>query len=103
MVGSGAAHIRTVCSIAQAAVEDARARNQACPDSILAFASLGNFGRCPANEERDMHNWLKNLYGIDLELYYVQMHLEVPLLSGRARLGLSFFLNLFEIFSEVHF
>ena len=74
MLGNGKAHIRTLVKIAQAQVEDGGEP----PEAIQAFASLGAFGRCPANEERDLHTWLKDLHGISLEVYYVSMMIQAP-------------------------
>jgi len=72
MIGSGRAHVHTVVSIAQAQCMDGPA-----PEAVTAFASLGSFGRNSSNEERDLHRWLKSIYNIDLEVYYVQMNLQV--------------------------
>ena len=77
MVGSGKANVRTVTSIAQAQYTDALAMNYQCPETISAFASLGAWGSCPSNEERDLHRWLRRLYNIDLEVYWVDMNLQV--------------------------
>ena len=77
MIGSGKAHVRTVTSIAQAQCYDAQAMNLQCPDAMRAFASLGSFGSCPSNEERDLHRWLRRLYNIDLEVYWADMTLQV--------------------------
>lgn len=72
MIGSGQAHVRTVVSIAQAQMRDGEP-----PASIQAFASLGSFGRRNANEERDLHRWLKDLYNVSLEVYYLKLNLHV--------------------------
>lgn len=65
MIGSGKSHIRTVVSIAQA-----QSLDQEPPAAVKAFASLGAFGKCDNNEERDLHRWLQGLHGIELEVYY---------------------------------
>ena len=72
MIGKGSAHVRTVVSIAQAQALDSEP-----PAAIAAFASLGSFGRCNSNEERDLHRWLKNLYNVSLEVYYTPFELQV--------------------------
>lgn len=77
MIGSGKSHIRTVVSIAQA-----QARDQDPPPAVKAFASLGGFGNCSANEERDMHRWLEGLHGIALEVYNVQFKMHVLRLTN---------------------
>lgn len=73
MVGSGKAHVHTVVSIAQAQCLDGDA-----PEAIRSFASLGAHGSHASKEERDLHRWLQNLYGIELRVYYVPMTLEAP-------------------------
>ncbi|CAL1166148.1 unnamed protein product, partial [Cladocopium goreaui] len=46
-------------------------------DAVAAFASLGSFGTCASNQERDMHRWLRNLHGTNLDMYYTPFELEV--------------------------
>ncbi len=72
MIGSGKANVRTVVSIAQAQCLDAEPT-----PAVKAFASLGGFGKHSSKEERDLHRWLKNLHGIELETYNVRMRLIV--------------------------
>ena len=43
-----------------------------------AFSSLGSGGIYEANQERDMHRWLNQLYGVQLTTYKVTMHLTAP-------------------------
>lgn len=76
MIGSGKAHVHTIASIAQAQCKDGPA-----PEPVTAMASIGAFGRHPSNAERDLHRWLKSLYGIDLQPYYVKMNLLVAVLK----------------------
>lgn len=64
--------MRTVVSIAQSQEQD-----QSAPPAIQAWASLGNFGKSSKNEERDMHTWLRNLYNIQLEVYWTTLKLQV--------------------------
>lgn len=61
MLGSGQAHVRTVVSLAQAQLEDGFDGHGEPPTAIQAFASLGSFGRCSSNEERDLHRLLRDL------------------------------------------
>ena len=72
MIGSGKSHVQSIASIAQAQCMDGPQ-----PEAITAFASLGSFGAKASNQERDLHRWLRNLYNIDLEVYYVEMNLQV--------------------------
>lgn len=72
MIGSGKANVRTVVSIAQAQCLD----TEPTP-AVKAFASLGGFGQHSSKEERDLHRWLKNLHGVQLETYNVRMKLLV--------------------------
>lgn len=73
MVGQGQAHVRTVVAIAQSQHRD----NSALP-AIQAWASLGNFGASQQNEERDLHKWLKNLFDLQLEIYWTRLQLQAP-------------------------
>ena len=72
MIGTGKAHVHTVVEIAQAQCQDGFA-----PEAVQAFASLGGWGSCSSKEERDLHTWLKNLHDIQLEVYHVNMTLQV--------------------------
>ena len=45
--------------------------------AIDAFASLGSAGSHPGNEERDLHRWMRNLWGLTLEPYTIYCDLEV--------------------------
>ena len=72
MIGSGKSHIRTLAEVANAQLRD----GVAVPDSIRAFASIGCHGKHSQNEERDLHRWLRGLYGLQLEIYEFRMNLE---------------------------
>lgn len=73
MIGSGRASIAEVCDLARANVQDG------LPSAALeAFSSLGSGGIYEANQERDMHRWLNQLYGVQLTTYKVTMHLTAP-------------------------
>ena len=47
-------------------------------EALNCFASLGCDGKYEGNLERDFHNWLHRLYGIELDLYYIKLNLTVP-------------------------
>lgn len=72
MLGCGRAHVAEVCDLAGANVTDGLPS-----DALKAFASLGAGGRYEANQERDMHRWLHQIYGVKLETYKVNMNLTV--------------------------
>jgi len=79
LIGSGRTNVSTVASIAQAQNRDGQP-----VDAVAAFASLGSFGTCASNQERDMHRWLRNLHGTNLDMYYTPFELEVGLPVGFA-------------------
>ena len=68
MIGSGRAHVSEVADLARANVQD-----DLPSDAVQCFASLGTDGKHPANQERDLHVWLKQLYGVGLAPYLVPM------------------------------
>lgn len=73
MLGSGRTNVAEICDLARANVQDG------LPSGALrAFSSLGAEGRHESNQERDLHKWLYNLYGVDLTTYKVTMKLDVP-------------------------
>ena len=49
-------------------------------EAVSVFASLGCDGKYPANQERDLHRWLRQLYNLELEPYNVLF--EAAFLSG---------------------
>ena len=70
MLGSGRAHVAEICDLARANVADG------LPSAaIKAFSSLGTEGRHNANQERDLHRWLHNIYNVNLTTYKVPMKL----------------------------
>lgn len=73
MIGSGECHISTVVSLAQSQLQDC---GGTIHPMIRGFASLGNFGASPQNEERDLHKWLGNIHDINLEVYNVPFLLD---------------------------
>jgi hypothetical protein len=71
-VGTGGSHVSVVAETARANVVDG------IPSAaVKCFASLGASGKFNANQERDLHTWLKGLYGLELEPYHVQMDILV--------------------------
>ena len=48
------------------------------PEALYNFASLGSWGKHPSNEERDLHNWCRNLYNCQLEVYHLKLDLHMP-------------------------
>ena len=45
-------------------------------DGMATFATLGADGRHPQNAERDLHRWLRNLHGTNIEAYPVSIKLQ---------------------------
>ncbi|CAK9069954.1 unnamed protein product [Durusdinium trenchii] len=73
MIGRGQLSVSAAVEIAQGISEDVD-----LPDgAIKAFASLGSNGDHPQNCERDLHRWLRNLYGFKLEPYKISVELNV--------------------------
>lgn len=72
LVGRGQISVQSATEIAQAVVADHVLPNPA----LKAFASLGTSGKHSSNSERDLHRWLKNLFGFRLQSYSIEMELE---------------------------
>ena len=68
MLGTGRATVAQIADLARALVADGLPH-----DAIRAFASLGGEGRHASNQERDLRNWLRQLFGFELEPYMVSM------------------------------
>ena len=68
MVGSGRASVAAIADISRAFVKDA---GGAAPQSVAALASLGSWGANAQNQERDLHRWANQLYGLDIEPFEV--------------------------------
>ena len=72
MLGCGRANVSEICDLARANIKDG------LPSAELeAFGSLGSGGRHTANQERDLHRWLRSLWGVKLTVYKVTMNLIV--------------------------
>ena len=46
--------------------------------AVKAFSSLGTSNNFPMNGERDLHRWIKKLFGFRLRPYCVQVPLQDP-------------------------
>ena len=50
--------------------------------ALQSFAGLGSSGKCVANAERDLHRWLRGLWGFELQAYEVAIPLQVAGLTN---------------------
>ncbi|CAE7918081.1 unnamed protein product [Symbiodinium necroappetens] len=71
-IGRGANTVASASELARCMVRDGMEH-----PALEAVASLGNGGRCESNAERDLHRWLKDLYGFELDTYEIAMELAV--------------------------
>lgn len=71
MIGSGKTNVAHAQGLAAAMVRDGIPQ-----EAVTAFASLGSFGAHGSNAERDLHRWLRGLYGMTLEPYFIDVTLE---------------------------
>ncbi|CAJ1396188.1 unnamed protein product [Effrenium voratum] len=90
MIGAGKASVSGTAELSRATLMDFH--GQYPPDALQAFASLGNNGQCPQNQERDLHRWLGELFGLKLRTYEVPMQLQVPNQPGVATIHIPFLL-----------
>ena len=51
-------------------------------ESVAGFASLGSFGAHASNAERDLHTWLRGIYGMTLEPYFIAVMLQRDDIGG---------------------
>lgn len=72
MLGTGRANVSEVADLARAALADGLPS-----EALEAFASLGAGGVHASNQERDLHKWLRSLFGMNLTTFKVQMSLNV--------------------------
>ena len=79
LVGRGKVSVASACEIAQGIVHDHKIPHGA----IKAFGSLGCDGKHPQNCERDLHRWLRSLYGFQLQPYVLHLGLQID--STRVR------------------
>lgn len=73
MIGRGKISVAAATELAQGVCADHKLPHAA----IQAFASLGCGGQHPQNSERDLHRWVRNLYGIELEPYVLKLGLQI--------------------------
>ena len=66
MVGSGRASVSAVADLSRAMVSDV---GSAAPQAVQEFASLGSWGAHQHNQERDLHRWVHQLYGLAIETF----------------------------------
>jgi hypothetical protein len=73
LVGRGSSHVATVAAVAVATERDHGIHTA---PAVRALASLGSHGRWPANAERDLHRWTRDLwrYGLRLSEVPVTLH-----------------------------
>lgn len=70
MIGRGRFHVSSACSLAQSMKSDGFEKAP-----ITALAGLGCGGKYEANQERDLHRWLRGL--VELEPYTIRLVLQV--------------------------
>ena len=79
LVGRGHISVTAACEVAGGVAED-----HALPHAaVRAFATLGSEQKHPQNNERDLHRWVKNLYGLQLQPYKVFLDLQMDSLKKR--------------------
>lgn len=71
LVGRGRVDISCATDVARAVLKDGVEN-----DAVTKLASLGGFGSCQSNAERDLHRWLRNLFGLRLQPYNVYLDLK---------------------------
>ena len=78
MVGRGSISISAAAELSQCNVQDGMAHG-----AVKAFASLGTSGKYPSNYERDLHRWLRSLFGFELDTYPCHVNLEATQIFRR--------------------
>lgn len=71
-IGRGKNSISNAVEVARCAVKDG-----ATSEAVVCMASLGSGGKHDHNLERDLHNWLKCAYNLELEPYFIKLDLLV--------------------------
>ena len=84
MVGRGRLSVSGAVDLANAMVTDGMVHN-----AITTFASLGTSGQWSQNCERDMHVWLRDLFGFRLQPYTLLMDLQVTCYMWLQRFALT--------------
>ena len=72
LVGNGRIDISACTDVARAILQDGVEH-----ETISKLAQLGAFGSSQSNAERDLHRWMKNLFGLSLQTYTVFLPLKV--------------------------
>lgn len=72
LVGRGRIDISCATDIARAVLQDGVEN-----ETVSKLASLGAFGDCQSKCERDLHTWLRNLFGLQLQAYSIDVPLKV--------------------------
>eukprot|EP00959_Pyramimonas_sp_CCMP1952_P244296 5106616-Pyramimonas_sp.AAC.1 len=72
----------------------------AATPAVQATAPLGCHGRCPQNEERDLHRWLQSAYGMNLKPHFLQIALTTK--QVEAQKGQHPSPPLHEVFGQLH-
>ena len=72
MVGRGRIDIACATDIARAVLQDGVEN-----ETVTKLASLGAFGKCQSNAERDLHCWMGNIFNLKLQPYQIQVPLKV--------------------------
>jgi hypothetical protein len=74
LVGGGSTHVATVHQVAVSSMAD---HGPGTAAAVQALGSLGAGGRCPQNLERDLHRWVRDLWGYGLHLDEVLIRAQV--------------------------
>ena len=69
-IGRGGSHIQTATDIARAVRSDGLESK-----ALAALTSCGAHGVSDQNTERDLHRWLRGLWGFELEPYRIELEL----------------------------
>lgn len=72
MVGRGRIDIACATDVARAVLQDGLQN-----ETVTKLASLGAFGKCQSNSERDLHCWMGNLFGLEISSYKIKVPLVV--------------------------
>ena len=72
LVGRGGADVAVATSLARAVISD----GLDAPD-LKCLASCGSDGRHDSNSERDLHRWLKDMWGLNVQPYPIRLELQV--------------------------
>lgn len=71
LVGRGRIDVSCATDVARAVLRDGVEH-----ETINKLASLGAFGNAQSNSERDLHRWMRNLFGLSLQPYTIYLPLK---------------------------